>query len=308
MSGLSLSEALPNPVEGDLLELRDGSIWVVKGCWHGYGGLVALPRVVLGRKLKRFSEAYEVTLRYYRHFIRYVDIIGREVPIVPHHEVSRVLRWGVEGVRLQHPLVCSILEELWGAGLKCGIAGSYLGGYYSRLSDIDVHCLDLPGSYGRLRGLYESGVLERMSSDKLWKEVYEVSEAVDLAKHVQLMSYKLLQGVYRGVRLTIRFVNCDRIRPLLGPYIDVRPAELLLEVRVSDYRTPTVVEAEVVRSSTTRVPSTLYLVSHRLRFAEIPEGTLLYIEGPVRLAPSGLHVVNIDESSIRWLLPPGCGG
>jgi predicted nucleotidyltransferase len=308
MSELSLSEALPHLVEGDLLELRDGSIWVVKGCWHGYGGLVAIPRVVLGRKLKRFSEAYEVTLRYYRHFIRYVDIIGREVPIVPHHEVSRVLRWSVEGVRLQHPLVRSILEELWEAGLKCGIAGSYLGGYYSGPSDVDVHCLDLLGSYGRLRELYESGVLERLSSGRLWEEVYEVSEAVDLAKHMQLMRYKLLQGVYRGVRLTIRFVNCDRIKPLLGPYIDVRPVELLVEVRVSDYRTPTVIEAEVVRSSTTRVPSTLYLVSHRLRFAEIPEGTFMYIEGPVRLAVGGLHMVNIDESTIRWLLPPRRGG
>jgi len=303
MSELSLSEALPYPVEGDIVELRDGSIWVVKGCWHGCEGLVAVPRVVLGRKVKRLSEAYEVVLRYYRHFVKYVEEIGREVPVVPLSEVLRVLRWSIEGIKPQQPLVRDVLGKLWEAGLRCGVAGSYLGGYYGKASDVDVHCLDLPGSYERLCRLYEDGVLEHLGPGAVWEEVHEVSEGIEVVRHTQLMMRKLLQGVYRGVRLTLRFINCERIKPLLGPYVDVRPAELLVKVVASDYRTPSVIEAEVVRSST-RVPSALYLVSHRVRYAEIPEGTLISVEGFVRLSSGGLYVVNLDESTVRWLLPP----
>ncbi len=303
MSGLSLSEGVPYLVEGDLLELRDGSIWVVKGCCHRFEGFVAVPRVVLGRKLKRFTEIYEVVLRYYRHFVKYVEEIGREVPVVPPSEVLRILRWSVEGVRLRYPTVREVLEKLWEVGLRCGVAGSYLGGYQSGVSDVDVHCLDIPSSYERLRKLYEIGVFNHLSPGEAWKEAYEVSEGIDVAKHVQLLQSKLLQGVYREVRFTLRFVNCERIKPLLGPYVDVRPAELLVKVTASDYRTPSVIEVEVIRSST-RVPSTLYLVSHRVRFTEIPEGTLISIEGLVRLALRGLHLVNLDESIVRWLLPP----
>jgi len=303
MSWLSLSEDVPHLVEGDILELRDGSIWVVKGCWHDVRGFIAVPRIVLGRKLKRFSEIYEVVLRYYRHFVKYVEELGRDVPVVPPSEVLRTLRWSVEGVRLQHPVVREVLGKLWEVGLRCGVAGSYLGGYHSGVSDIDVHCLDIPSSYERLRKLYETGVFNHLSLCEAWKEVHEVSEGIDVARHVQLLRSKLLQGVYREVKFTLRFVNCERIKSLLGPYVDVKPAELLVKVVASDYRTPSVVEVEVVRSST-KVPSTLYLVSHRVRFAEIPEGTLISIDGLVRLALSGLHLVNLDESTVRWLLPP----
>ncbi len=303
MSRLSLSENVPHLVEGDLLELRDGSVWVVKGCWHGVEGFIAVPRVVLGRKLKRFSEIYEVVLRYYRHFVKYVEEMGREVPVVPPSEVLRTLRWSVEGVRLQYPVVREVLGKLWEVGLRCGVAGSYLGGYHSEASDVDVHCLDLPSSYERLRELYEIGVFKHLSLCEAWKEVHEVSEGIDMARHVQLLQSKLLQGVCGEIKFTLRFVNCERIKPLLGPYVDVRPAELLVKVVASDYRTPSVIEVEVVRSST-KVPSTLYLVSHRVRFTEIPEGTLISIDGLVRLALSSLHLVNLDESTVRWLLPP----
>ncbi len=296
--------AVLQPVEGDVARLVDGSLWVVKGCAHPPGGFVAVPRVVDGKKLKRLADAVEVVKRYYLHYARRVPEIGREVPVVPLEDVLEVRGWLSEGRRPGDPALEELLRAFEALGLECGIAGSHLGGYSEIGSDIDVHCLDRPDAYGRISSLYSSGVLEHLDPNEALLEVVSVSESLDPERHAELIAKRHLQGKYRGRRVTIRVVNCERIRELLGPYADLRSAELVVRVVESDYRTPSILEADVVRSSVS-TGQRVYLLTHRLRFAELPVGTLLQIRGTLATRACGGSVLNLDESDVVWILPAG---
>ncbi len=293
--------AYPLAVEGDIIRHVDGSIWVVKGCVHPPGALVAVPRVVGGAKLKRLSEAMEVVRRYYLHYVRSVPEIGREVPAVPLKDVLVVLRWLREGRRPGEELLRELLKALEDLGLECGIAGSHLGGYSDAGSDVDVHCLDSPDAYERISSLYSSGLLGHLEPGEALLEVAGVSESLDPRRHAELIARRVLQGKYRGRRVTFRVVNCERAREVIGPYVDARSAEMVVRIAESDYRTPAIMRADVVRSSVS-VGQSLYLFTHRLRFAELPVGTLLQIRGTVLTRACGVSVLNLEESEVLWSL------
>ncbi|MCS7098831.1 MAG: hypothetical protein RMH84_03660 [Sulfolobales archaeon] len=287
-------------LEGDVVKLKDGSIWIVKGCVHPPEGFVALPRVVDGRKLKRFSESMEVVRRYYTHYLRDLVEIGRKVPVVPGRDVVEVRRWVSDGLRVGDDVAQRLLQLFASRGLTCGIAGSHLGGYSGSGSDIDVHCLDGPSAYSEVRSLYEEKLLEHLDVGEAAVELSEVSESIDIKVHADFIAKRYLQGRYRGRRVTIRVVNCDRVRDFLGPYVDVRNSELVVKISESDYRTPALLRAEVVRSPSPAYSGT-YLISHRLRFAEIPAGSLLSIRGTVSTNYLGYSVLNLDVADIDWI-------
>jgi hypothetical protein len=287
-------------IEGDMLRHRDGSLWVVKGCVHSSEGLVALPRVFEGRKVKRYSEAMGVIERYYPHYITYLEELGRDVPVVPWGDILRVLSWLHEGRHHWVEGVSELLRLLSDVGLECGIAGSYLGGYFGVESDIDVHCLDSPGAYEKIQQLYTSGILEHLSYFDACYEVTEVSESLREDIHIGMLTRKYLQGKFRNRRVTIRILGCDRIAEFLGPYHSVRWGELVVKVVESDYRTPAIMRAHVVRSSVS-VDNLVYLISHRARFTELPSGTILKVSGLVRTNSLGRTIVNLDESTVDWI-------
>ncbi|MCX8184924.1 MAG: hypothetical protein RMI56_00075 [Sulfolobales archaeon] len=287
-------------LEGDIVRLRDGSVWVIKGCAHPPGGYVALPRVVDGRKFKRFSESIEVVNRYYLHYLKNLREIGRRVPIVPEQDIVEIRRWILDGLRVGDIEAQKLLQLLASRGLKCGIAGSYLGGYSQSSSDIDIHCLDKPEAYSEVRSLYLERVLEHLSLSEAVVELAEVSESIDLKIHAYFITKRYLQGRYRSRKVTIRIVNCDRVRDFLGPYVDVRNSELIAKISESDYRTPAIIKAEVVRTSA-QTNCSIYLISHRLRFAELPEGTILSIRGAIETNYLGYLIVNLDAASLDWI-------
>lgn len=287
-------------VEGDVIKHVDGSLWVVKGCVHTSEGFVAVPRVVGSKKIKRFAEAMEVVKRYYFHYIRKVQETGREVPVVPENDILEVRRWGIEGRECGDPILRQFLQILDMRGLNCGIAGSHLGGYSRPESDIDVHCLDSPGAYSKISSLYSSEILRHLDLSEAVHEVVDVSESLDSRKHAELITKKNLQGMYGERKVTIRIVNCDRIQKLLGPYLDSRNAELVVKVAESDYRTPTTLRASVVRASIL-VDQYVYLISHRVRFTELPVETVLHVDGAVMRNSLGNLVVNLDEAEVKWI-------
>ncbi len=289
--------------EGDIIKHKDGSVWVVKGCVHPLEGFVAIPRVVDGKKLKRVVEVEEVINRYYLHYIKNLPEIGRDVPVVPKRDVFEVRRWSIEGRNCSNTFLQQLLQTFDSLGLNCGIAGSNLGGYSSAESDIDIHCFSSPDAYNKVSSLYSQGVLKHLDFGEAVREVVEVSESIELKKHAELITRRYLQGMYERKRVTIRIVDCDQVKKFLGPYVDFKKAELIVRVVESDYRTPSVLRAEVVRTSV-RANGYVHLLTHRLRLAELPVGTLLHIEGTTSINTYGNLVVNLDESKIVWALLP----
>ncbi|MEM1930553.1 MAG: hypothetical protein QW780_04250 [Sulfolobales archaeon] len=292
--------------EGDIIKHKDGSVWVVKGCVHPPEGFVAVPRVVDGKKLKRVVEVWEMVNRYYIHYIKNIPEIGRGVPVVPKRDVFEVRRWSIDGRNCSSTFLKQLLQTFDSLGLNCGIAGSHLGGYSSAESDVDVHCSGGPDAYDKVSSLYSLGVLKHLDFDEAIREVVEVSEFLEPKRHAELITKRYLQGVYERKKVTIRIVDCGRVKKFLGPYEDLKKAELVVKIVESDYRTPAILRADVVRASVL-VDKHVHLLTHRLRFVELPVGTLLYLEGTIALNTYGNLVVNLDESKIVWLLPPDQG-
>ncbi len=292
------------PIEGDEVVLQDGSIWCVKGCYHPEGHVIAIPRVVHGRVIKRFHESYQVISRYYRHFLRHVPEVGYEVPLVPLTFVSKYLRAlqtkCYEDLPKNLYKACvELIEILSSLNIQCGLSGSILGRYYTRSSDIDIVCLDRSNVYDELLKLRRENVLRPLNVNEFLKELISVSEVLNVESHLRLIKFKVLQGIFKGVRYTLKVVNCSRMSNVLGPYkFRLKVNNVLVKIIRSDYRIPCILEAQLIRPSDILGAKKLRLLSHRIRFTEIPEGSIIYIEEAYLFlrSPNEL-LLNLDISS-----------
>ncbi len=293
-------------VEGDIIVLVDESIWVVKGCYHPPEGYVAVPRIVNGRKIKRVSEAFSIVKRYYRFMLKNVDKLGITVPVVPHEWVLHHYTWQNSSCpnasddisKKCHELMSLILSE---CGLRCGVSGSLLGGYWTSKSDIDIMCYDSEGVYECLRNLRNAGILSPLSERIFAKELQVVSETLPHRIHSKLTKHRVTQGIFSGVSYTLRILNCSRETYLLGPYASVRKANVTLRTLSTDYRTPSIYSVELIRP---HIPSykDAYMMSYRVRFAELPKGTIISGKALLLLKDDKL-VISFDNpgSSISFM-------
>ncbi len=303
-------------LEGDLLELIDDSLWVVKGCVHP-GAPIAVPRLVNGKKIKRMSEAFEIIARYYSFFVRYVPELGRGAPVVSpswirrtrrflhfsnvdsvaHGFMDRIKSVAIELIKLLH-------EE---CGLRCGPTGSLLGGYVGRHSDIDINCVEGQDVLECLRGLRVKGLLKPLPIKEFIKELPLVSEILGWNDMSKLATHRLTQGIFKGLRYTLRIINCDRIQRFLGPYTYViKDAHVTFKVMDFDYRTPSIYRVELLRPALLSSRKT-YFMTHRVRFAEIPFGSLVIAKGDIMLRNSDVAIVSLDTPNSKveaLLLPP----
>ncbi|MCD6323536.1 MAG: hypothetical protein J7L55_00255 [Desulfurococcales archaeon] len=283
------------PPEGSIIKLSDGSKWVVKGCVHPEDGYVAVPRLVGEKKLKTYGEAMRVIRRYYPHYLTRVPEIGRDVPVVPLEDIIEVLTPFDTFTPPETGLgrkACALVEALRErCGLKCGIAGSLLGGYSSPDSDIDVVCMDSENAYTCLRALRQEGVLTPLSMDEFEVESREVAEGVGPSTLTALASSRITQGTYKGAKYTLKILNCVRERPYLGPYLSIRYEEAVAILKGFDYRSPSIYPVELLRPATPYKEAVL--LTHRVRFTELVEGAL--ISGRALLhVRDGVIVVSFD--------------
>ncbi|RLG82839.1 MAG: hypothetical protein DRO18_08420 [Thermoprotei archaeon] len=296
------------PMEGDMLVLVDGSLWMVKGCYHPQGYVVATPRYVRGRKLKRYREAMEYVHRYYRHYIKYVPEVGSYVPLIPLDNVKKImyaLDFRCELIRFEKlRRLCSELINLitGSCNLRCGVTGSLLGGYYSITSDIDIVCLDKKGAYECLKKLREDGLLRRLDYWKVLHELIDVSEILDMKSHLRSFRWKVLQGEFQGVSYTIRVIECSRLNDLLGPYITcVISPKVIGIVEHLDYRTPAIYRVNVLKAigceSLLSHNYDVIALSHRIRFTELPKGSLLDVTNAYVCIKDQIALINLDLSS-----------
>jgi len=271
-----------------MLILTDGSIWVLKGCYHPLDGYVAIPRVFEGIKLKTLRKSLEVVRKYYRHFLRYVEVIGDLVPVVPLDYVVKYLDSLSFKPQETHSELLNnaldLLELLKGCGLTCGLSGSLLGGYSGAGSDIDLTCLEggitTCDVYECLKMLREENVLKPMDLTSALREVYEIKELLNVDTHVTFLRGRLTQGMFKGFNYTLRVVNCGREANVLGPYDLTVKSEVLIRTLTTDYRTPSVYEVQLLKPKNPLVKRA-FLHTYRVRLTELPEGTLIYGYGRV---------------------------
>jgi len=288
-------------LEGDCVELHDGSIWIVKGCHHPVNKVIALPRLLDGYKVKRLGEALRVAYRYYRHFIHYVDFIGRYVPVIPRTLIKKHL----SALRTRCSEDAGILGRLCNelidllhmrCGLKCGVTGSLLYGSYSRNSDIDLVCMDTDSAYKCLMKLRKEGLLQKLSLNEFVVEYFQVSEGLDFRNHLKLVQNRVTQGRYKTRKYTLRIINPEREYLVLGPYVFERYTDMLIaKVVSSDYRTPSIYAVNVLKPNIT-VGRKVFIVSYRVRFTEIPENSVLLLSNALMaLRIDGTVVISLDD-------------
>ncbi len=313
------------PVEGDIAVLSDGSVWIVKGCIHPADGIIAMPRFVGGRRLKKVGESFHIVRRYYRHYMRYVEGIGHEVPVIPWRDVRRYfsarertaeIACG-EGVALPKHVaeainLIRVLSK--SCDLTCWLTGSALGLYPSsgQGPDADVLCLDSAYALECIRRLRAEGVLSSLRPSEFLSEAFAVGEVLSPRTLVRLATRRLTQGSFNGVRYTLRLINCERITHVTGPYDLVLHAhEVAVLLKNSDYRFPAIYEARLL-SPLMGIRDAL-LVTHRVRLTELPAGTLilgsavLYLPSAERrfwvinfdMPPSHVNALYLNDSQVQ---------
>lgn len=299
-------------LEGYLIRHIDGGIWTVKGCHHPDDGYVALPRFVDGIKVKRLNDSLNITSRYYRYYIKYLPELGREVPIVPLKDVAEIINPltiinRLKGLKSDLVKASVELLELIASSCNCsaGLSGSLAGGYFNEYSsDIDIVIYDNHVKcYELIRKLRLEGILKPMSEVEAFKEFIEVSEGSDF-KLINLIRKRCLQGLFKGYRYTLRLVRCDR-NITLTDYITIPNNELVVKVINADlpYTTPAIYVCEVIKSNN-HVYNFQYvtLLTHRIRYTEIEEGTLLMIKGSI-YSSGNRSLINLDlpDTKVEFL-------
>lgn len=291
-------------LEGDYIELYDGSIWAVKGCHHPAGKVLSVPRLINNRKVKKLGTALNIVYRYYRHFITYVDFIGKHVPAIPEPEIRRYFNSINSSCPEDAGSLGSICNELIDVLrsrclLKCGITGSLLYGKYDDTSDIDVVCMDSKDDvYECLINLREEGVLSNLDPTSFLTEYYQVAEGADFSYYLKLLSSKVLQGRYKSRKYTLKILNPIRESLILGPYaFTYKLPEVVIRILDTDFRTPSIYPAVLIRPPLhSKLASKVYVTSFRVRFAEVPKGSILLVSNAyLALRGDGVAIISLDE-------------
>lgn len=293
--------------EGYYLELVDGSIWVVKGCCHEDLRIVAMPRIVDGYKYKGYGSAYSVVKNKYPHYLSKPFFTAREIPMVPIGDVKAVIK------PLRRPrcrdnnnlskIAGEVLELLESnVGGEWMITGSLLYCAANERSDIDVVSYSAgPSHIEKIQDLVNRGVLSRPTILEAISEAYEDLEGMSLRTRVIQLMGGVSSLYYKGRRLTIRIVRCDRkkISKICSEKLGFRAYSAVLEIEDSSEGSiyPHIYEVRVAKaySGDLREGEMLIAYSHRSRFASISEGSRLACIGVIEEGIDGEAYINLDQ-------------
>lgn len=300
-------------IEGYVIKLKDGSYWVVKGCYQPENGVIAVPRYINGLKIKKLSEAFNVIRRKYNHFVKYVTCLGKEVPVVPYDFIEKVynpLNY-TEYIRSKHESMKIYKKALELAEIfkhafnhEIGITGSLIISKASESSDIDLVLYGISEECShviakKLMKMFKQGILKHMSKYDFLEELNEVGEVIDAKDHMELIKHKLLQGIYDGFKYTLRLIRCNEPEECNTPtetvgYIDV------YGIIINDsaaFLTPTEYDIKILKVSSLTFLSELPQVklhSLRVRFTELGSGTIF--KAHALLQRSGdKYLLNLDD-------------
>ncbi len=293
--------------EGYYLELADGSIWVVKGCCHEDLRVAAMPRIVDGLKYKGYGSAYNVVRNKYPHYLSKPFFTAREIPMVPISDAKAIIKplrrprcrynTNLSGVASE---VLELLES--SVGGEWMITGSLLYCAADERSDIDVISYSAgPAHIERIQGLVDEGILSRPTLLEAISEAREDLEGMSLGARILQLVRGISSLYYKGHRITIRIVRCDRrkISKICSEKLGSRAYSAVLEIEDSSESSiyPYIYEARVVKAYSEDLSEgervTAY--SHRSRFASILKGSRLACIGVIEGGMDGEVYINLDQ-------------
>ena len=284
--------------EGVYLRLRDQSIWVAKGCCDLEEGVVAVPRVVENRKIKRLGEAFEVIEKRYRHYLVKASFSFKEIPVIPLRDIEYVYYPSKEPCENAPRSIVNtarkLLNVLWDTGLDAYVTGSLLYCLVDESSDIDV-VVYVDRDIKDLINMF----LKKISPKKLDEEskdlvIRSVSENLDKYSHSVLLDRSLHEFVFEGFRVSIRYVMCnnDIKRVLCSGLSGHEYVEKIFVVRDDSLGIYT---PSIYRASDS-LGEEFILYSHRIRFANLRVGDKLFCRGVVEYCGEGFKRFNLDYS------------
>ncbi|MEL9970380.1 MAG: hypothetical protein QXR57_06820 [Metallosphaera sp.] len=234
--------------------VHKGIVWSVKGCFHPPGHVIALPRYVMGKKVKRMSDELRIVRERFPSYLRYLEEIGFEVPLVPLSE-SEIL----DPFSLKKDSLDAKLSEFISLFDNVGVTGSYL---YSRTgNDFDLLSTD-PRNYFILKELRKKGITDPLTSVE--KSELETLDSRDFSL---LKSRRVLEGMYKGVPYTFKIVECINF----GRVKKIERFEGT--IKITEAKKPFSLPVMYLTSLG------ITLTSFRIRFTEIPVGTTLMVKG-----------------------------
>jgi hypothetical protein len=312
-----MSRAVPgyNPdvaaVEGWIVR-TDSTIGYVKGCFQPAPGELHyyVPRRILGEKLGKLS--YGEALLAARTVLgrdhglvvtRLSRLCGKEVILANLRKSSVGSPYdAANSIRSCKAKVCraaaELLDYLPGEGV--GVTGS-LAYDPSSSQDIDVVVYGYRNAYRAYHALLDlrlSGVTKPLLDIKPeWTDA-------DSELHKALAARRVLQGVFKGYHYSVRLVSCALASTQIPITCSGKIQVLgVLKSLGPNYLTPTyyVIEAfEEARFLNARIQR-LYLATYRIRYTEIPSGSVVQVYGELQLH-DGLPMVVPDHGGYVKLL------
>lgn len=329
--------------EGDFIELKDGSIFEIKGVTHPPYGAIAYPRYIpseegervrFGRRYKRlytFEEKIRVLKERFPRYYVYDRYYSRLLPIIPWSEVQRHFKpqdavralksaQSLVGLRLKALEFIEYISDVAGISAgRIGISGSILLALDREDSDIDVVIYGLKESSSVreaiLHAMAEGEVLSRLPEARL-KELY-ISRSRDTEMRyedfVKLEQRKSNQGLFKGTLFFVRYIrDWGEIGEQYGCYSIRRVGYARISARVADASEAHMTPAQYILEDVTVLsgPSRLTvdrLISWRGRFAEqASEGEEVVAQGSVEEVLSDGAVfrqMTVGEERVDTILP-----
>lgn len=282
------------PVEGWLVRTGD-VVGFVKGCFHPLPRLVYTPRLLHGRKT--WAPRPQAVAAMTRCFDFPVPVADPEAAdlVSPLEAAENLMRGGcsTRACRAGRLLV-SLLEAAVG---EVGVTG---GLAYSPRSAGDVDLVvygwrAAKRAYEALRELRERGITEpHLAGGHGWSRS-------DEALHSRLAARRLLFGRLNGVEYNVRLVPCTRPAPCTRVRSLGRGRAAGVVCSAVGYTTP-------AHYRVCGGQGAVLVVTHRLRYMEIPVGSRVEVEGSLQEV-CGMRVLTPDHGGwVSVTALPGDGG
>jgi len=279
-------------VSEGFIVLFKGYLWMVKGCRHPEGSIVAYPRYKLGSgvKLKSLSESIRVAERL--GYLKLDSCLKTWLPMISEDEIDQML----------DPYSSEASGKLFGSFRELfnllrdaapghiGVTGSFLASNLIpqlRPRDLDVVVDGVEAGYSVYRVLKELRMVGLTSPAPL--DMVGEHEGSDARTREVLLSVRVLEGVYRGeAPYSVRILGCDVVEDVCVERVEDFSGKLRVVEGVRPISMPYIY----------RTAEGILMVSYRMRFSEIPEGAVLHVDR-CRLEEwsSGFRVVSLDAPS-----------
>lgn len=209
-----------------MVELKDRSIWEVKGFVQPDEGLICYPRYLkvgnTALKIGPLRDKLAIIKSRYENYLKYVDFMKSHHPIIPLEDIVEVYDPKIrsieileeEGLSRVEEVARELILELLEAGVSLeniGVTGSILPRLHSETSDVDLIVYgveDCERAYWKFSEMRRKGVTEPLKGTFLEENLK--FKNIDTPKCLELFKGRVLEGSYKGRRYSVKLASIGR--------------------------------------------------------------------------------------------------